>query len=172
MGQCNYYLKARFATDAEARAALPRLVALLAEGDRAYQFWQDRRCSRLPDPPERGSQAAQQFWAEFRAQFPLVCEYLAELNGIEDWNNGLAGQMGALQDPTPKRHGPPGAELVCRGAVLFLQLNSIWHFSDLRLLERCCTDDLGARAAGSISEEQIDPDRDGPDVDPFDLIFV
>src|SRR5262249_11800312 len=143
MGECNFYLKARFATDQAARAAVPRLVALLAEGERACRFWQDRRCRRFPDPPERRPQVAPQFWAEFRSQFPLVCEYLAERNGIEDWSNGLAGQMGVLVDPARERHWLPSAEVVCCGAVLFLQLNSIWHCSDTRPLERFCAG-LGA----------------------------
>jgi hypothetical protein len=172
MGECNYYLKARFATDAAARAAVPRLVALLAEGDRAYNFWQDTRGRGFPRSGEYGPQVAQQFWAEFRAQFPLVCEYLGELNGIEDWNNGLSGQLGVLKDPAPKRHWLPSAELSCRDAVLFLQLNRIWHCSNMRLLERFCVDDLGALAVGSISEEEIEPNRDGPDVDPFTVIRV
>ena len=83
MGECNFYLKARFATDAEARAAVPRLVALLSEGERAHEYWQDARtcedsprCEPLP--------TAEEFWEVFRSRFPLVCGYLGALNGAEE----------------------------------------------------------------------------------------
>jgi hypothetical protein len=38
MGECNFYLKARFKTAKQARAAMPRLTALLAEGEVAYKY--------------------------------------------------------------------------------------------------------------------------------------
>jgi len=182
MGECNYYLKARFATDAKARDAVPRLVALLAEGEQAYDYWQNtrrqqdqaRRPSQRQSPQEQ-QQIAAQFWSVFQARFPLVCDYLGDLVGIEDWSNGLAGQLGSLVDPQHKRRGDPSSSLVCRESLLLLRLNGIWHCSKMRLLEEFCKDELGAVAVGSVSEEEFDEDDsdiEEPDFDPFAFIDV
>ena len=172
MGECNYYLKARFATADDAKAALPRLVALLTEGEQAYGYWQDAR-TREDRVPRTSLPTAGEFWAEFRERFPLVRAYLGELDGVTDWDDGLVGQLGSLVAPQPDALGDPSASLVCREAVLYLRLNGIWHFSDLRLLEEFCEADLGAVAVGSVSEEDFDRDEDepeDPDFDPFDFI--
>jgi hypothetical protein len=172
MGECNYYLKARFETAEQAKAAVSRLVALLAEGERAYDYWQGARTRE--DPPRcEELPTAEEFWAIFREQFPLVCEYLGPLDGAEDWDDRLVGQLGTLVDPQRDRLGDPSSSLVCRGDALFLRLNGIWHFSEMTLLELFCQHDLGAVAVGSISEEQIEMDDDtGADFDPFRLIDV
>jgi hypothetical protein len=180
VGECNYYLKARFATDAAARAARPRLVALLAEGEAAYHFWQGTRMQRgqerrlgQPEAAQESQQIAEQFWTAFRARFPLVCGYLGELVGAEDWDNGLAGQMGMLVDPTRECTFRPSSSLVCRGPWLFLQLNGIWPFSEMRLLELYCEDELGAVAVGSVSEDNFEIGAcDDPNFDPFAFIDV
>lgn len=128
MGECNFDLNARFETDADARAAEPQLLALLSEGEDAYHFWQDSRKEEWNRPARERTAAAQhqegvQFWAVFRDRFPLVCDYLGGRVGIEDWNNGLAGQRGQFKDPQRKRRFRPEAILVRRDAVLFLQLH-------------------------------------------------
>jgi hypothetical protein len=105
----------------------------------------------------------------FRFQFPLVCHYLAERNGIEDWDNGLAGTLGQLVDPQRERRWAPSASLTRRDRLLLLQLNGIWHCSDMLLLERFCILDLDAVAVGSISEEQFES---GVPDDPFAFIRV
>lgn len=166
MGECNFYLKARFASPAGARAAVPRLSALLAEGESAYHYWQSLRgpAATSAAPP------ADQFWAVFRSRFPHTCEYLGDLNGSADWNNGLAGQLGMLVDPQRPRWGQPSASLSCEDDALYLRLNGIWHMSDLHLLERFCVTVLDAVAVGSASaypdEVESDPDE------PFDFIHV
>ncbi len=169
MGECNYYLKARFATAAGAKAARSRLAALMAEGEQAYGYWQAERTRGMP----RNLPTAKAFWAAFRERFPRVREYLAKLDGIKDWNNGLAGQLGMLIAPRRRRR-EPSASLVCEGDLLYLRMNGIWHGSDLRLLERYCKVVLSAVAVGSASaypddeDDEVDEDPD----EPFDFIDV
>lgn len=166
MGECNYYLKARFRNPKEATIALPLLAALLAEGERAYAFWQGSRPWSGPGP------TAGEFWAGFCSRFPLVRDYLGGLADSEDWNNGLAGHL-SLVDPGAE-HGR--ATLVRDGDCLKLTLHDIWHFSDLSLLEKYVRERLAAEGVGSISEEDIEMVREeyDPDVgdDPFELIEV
>ncbi len=173
MGECNYYLKARFRSAGDAVAAQPRLVALLAEGEQAYDFWQH---SRRWDGPKL---SADEFWAGFRGRFPLVVGYLRALAGTPDWDNGLSGHLGCLVDPGLGRQHP-AATLVRDDGLLLLRLNMIWHFTDMGLLERYCREELGAVAVGSISDEQLESDLGSeledplamPDVDPFEAIWV
>jgi hypothetical protein len=166
MGECNYYLKARFTDEAAAATAEDPLVALLAEGEGAYDYWQG---SRRWDPPEV---PADEFWAGFRKRFPLTTGYLKELVGIPEWDNGLAGQLGCLVDPRRGSKGHPSALLVRSGDVLQLRLNMIWHATEMGLLERYCRD-LGATAVRSLSEENLDRLADNEsDFDPFDAIWV
>jgi hypothetical protein len=131
------------------------------------KYWQDNRRYDVQEEPT--AQSAMQFWAGFRQQFPLVCAYLAELNGIEDWDNGLAGNLGQLVDPQRKRRWAPNSSLVHREKMLLLQLNGIWHCSDMTLLERFCIIELDAVAVGSVSEEQFE---NGVPDDPFAFIHV
>jgi hypothetical protein len=170
VGECNYYLKARF-RDAAAEAR-PRLAALLAEGERAHRYWQD---ARQGDEP---ATSADDFWVEFRERFPLTTNYLGELAGVEDWDDGLVGHLGSLVDPEPTRPDP-SATLNQDDDLLLLQLNMIWHFSEMELLERYCFLELDALAVGSISDETVaemfaeQTGRDlEPGFDPFDAIWV
>jgi hypothetical protein len=159
VGECNYYLKARFPTAERAAAAMPRLCELLGQGEAARAYWQDSRprISRAsgPEPP-----SAEVFWAGFRDKFPLVYAYLRELADTLDWNNGLAGQLSCLVDPRVRRRGDPSASLTQEGDVLLLKLGGIWHGAELGRLERFFLDDLGAVAVGSASEEDFELDED------------
>jgi hypothetical protein len=174
MGECNYYLKARFDGSTAAAAAEPRLAALLAEGEGAYHYWQGSR------PWNGPSISADEFWAGFREQFPQVIGYLKDLAGIPDWNNGLAGHLGCLVSPSSYRRLEPRASLVRSGDLMLLQLNSIWHCTDMGLLERYCEEDLGAIGVGSISEEAFDllvgtdleDVANDPNFDPFKFLEV
>lgn len=174
MGECNYYLKARFADENDAASAEPRLAQLLAEGEGAYAYWQDSRRRN------RRVGSAAKFWTGFRERFPLTFGYLKELGGISDWDDGLAGHLGNLVDPRPDREPRPRASLIQSDDLLLLQLDQIWHFTDMGLLERYCREDLGAIAVGSISEEELYLDEDsdleewsrGTDSDPFEAICV
>lgn len=173
MGECNYFFKARFANAEEAKASELRLAELLAEGEKAYLFWQESRPSFLRNDPNRLPQSSDTFWRVFRVRFPLTVRYLGDLADIEDWNNGLAGQLGSLVDPKGDGALEPNASLRRNDVLLLLQLNGIWHCSDMTLLEQYCLEDLGAVRAGSISDEEFDSDEDEIDPsDAFDAIDV
>jgi hypothetical protein len=167
MGEANYYLKARFRSPEEAEAARPRLAALLAEGEKAYEYWQGSRPFSNRSDPKWQPPSAELFWKTFRLRYPLVYDYLRDLAGTPDWNNGLAGCLD-LVDPRDERR----ALLFRDGDTLFLRLNDIWHCADMSLLERYCRADLGAVGAGSVSDEHFDPDEYGEDFDPFLAIDV
>lgn len=172
MGECNYYLKARFRDADAAVEARPSLAALLAEGERAYDYWQAARGSDEP------LMSPDDFWSEFRSQVPLTVGYLGELAGVEDWDDGLVGHLGSLVDPNSTDLNPP-AVLTQDGDLLLLQLNMIWHFSDMGFLERFCFLELDALAVGSISDETVEEEfyeltgrETDPAFDPFDAIWV
>lgn len=165
MGECNYYLKARFASPTDVATAALRLTSLLTEGETAYRYWQDLRSGAAAQTRPQ----AEQFWADFGTRFPLVCVYLGGLNGIADWANGLAGRLGMLLAPDERR-SLPNASLSCEDDALYLRMNGVWHMSDLRLLERFCTAHLGAVAVGSTSAYPDDVESDPEE--PFDFIAV
>ncbi len=110
MGECNYYFKARFANEGQAKTAQPRLAELLAEGEKAAAYWQGSRGSFGRGDPNRMPHTAETFWRIFYDRFPLTVRYLGELAGIDDWNNGLAGHL-SLVDPLSPRRYQPGAIL-------------------------------------------------------------
>lgn len=176
MGEANYYFKARFRSADDAAAAEPRLAALLAEGDRAYDHWQAER-SR-PGVHAREAEAAGPFWAVFRDRFPLTTGYLGRTAGIPGWINGLAGKLGCLRNPHPPDPKDQTATLVRVGEVLRLRLEMIWHHTDMRLLEEYCGVVLGADEVGSLSDEELIDEYGGEDgelpadLDPFDHFEV
>jgi hypothetical protein len=154
VGECNYYLKARFPNDKEAVIGQARLTALLAEGERAYEWWQSQRGGSQPEP------SADEFWAYFRAAFPLTTGYLGPLAEIEDWSNGLAGMLGCLVDPSDGQ----AARLEREGDLLSLKLRRIWHFTEMHLLE-AYLEECGAVAVGSVSEEWLEWQEEDDDLD-------
>ncbi len=169
MGECNYYLKARFETAEEAAAAIPRLSELLGQGEAASEYWQNSR-GRIETSYTRPS--ADVFWTGFRDHFPLVTKYLGKLAGKEDWSNGLAGQLSALIDPRIKRHGDPAAFLQQDGDLLLLKLSGIWHCADFRRLHRFILKVLGALDVGTVSEEEFECDDDGEPTMTDDEFFA
>lgn len=175
MGECNYYLKARFPTAERAGMAIPRLTELLGQGEAAYEYWQNSRSGSHVGEQGRQPPSAETFWAGFRDRFPLVHRYLRELADTPDWNNGLAGQLSCMVDPRDPRRVDPRASLDREGNTLLLKLSGIWHVADLGRLERYLVEALGAVGAGSISEEDLDPgddeDEDGEYEGPEDWEF-
>jgi hypothetical protein len=165
MGECNYYLKARFENDRAAVQAIKPLAVLMAEGEKAYMYWQGARCLGRPTDKQP---SAEQFWAGFRQQFPLTCIYLGLFVGIKDWSDGLAGTLGCLVDPLDDRKEQPRASVVRQGDELHVSLEGIWHFTNLGFLETYIEEVLGAVAVGSLSDEDWDEDeRETEDFDPF-----
>jgi hypothetical protein len=167
LGECNYYVKARFPTPERAAAAVPRLCELLGQGEAAREYWQGARPSPLREG-RRQPPSAEVFWADFRERFPLVHRYLRGLADTPDWNNGLAGQLSCMVDPRVPRRGDPSASLAQEEDTLLLKLSGIWHCAELGRLERYCLEDLGAVAVGSISQEDLEryanEDADEPEV--------
>ena len=149
MGECNYYLKARFAHPKDAEVARGQLTALLAEGEQAYHYWQSCRAFHPKDAPPMPS--AEEFWAHFQSTFPLTTAYLDDAAGGPDYNNGLVGLLGCLADPGRGRAGLERDE-----CTLEIVLRGIWHGSDMRLLERYLRRTCGAVAVGSVSAEDFD----------------
>lgn len=168
MGECNYYLKARFATAERAAAAIPPLSGLLRQGEAAQDYWQNSR-PRIPQRSGSEPPSAEVFWAGFRDRFPLVHAYLGELADTPDWNNGLAGQLSALVDPRVQRDGDPSASLTQEDDVLLLKLGGIWHCAELIRLERFFLEDLGAAAVGSVSEEDFESEEGGEALEDWEF---
>jgi hypothetical protein len=152
VGECNYYLQARFVSPQVAEEALPKLVSLLGQGQEAYDYRQGSRdiikpAGKRPTPKE--------FWTHFQEAFPLVTRYLGKLVGIENWNIGLAGQLGCLVRSDAQR-----AHLQRQGDVLRLTLRDIWHCTEMDRLERFFTAELGALVVNWASEERLEEEVD------------
>lgn len=148
------------------------MAALLAEGERAYDYWQ---AARENDTHEV---SADEFWTGFRDRFPLTTCYLGDLAGVSEWDDELVGHLGSLVDPGVTKPDP-SATLTRDDDLLLLQLNMIWHFTDMGLLERYCFLELDALAVGSVSDETVadqyteQTGRDPmPGVHPFDAICL
>ncbi len=155
MGECNYYLKARFPSEEAANAAFPRLVKLMTQGEKAYDYWQSSRPGVLGETNDP-LPTTEQFWTAFHERFPLVIQYLGDLADSPEWSNGLAGQVGCLVDPTKTRTGDPYSVLTPEGDTLLLKLSGIWHFTEMTRLEQYCRDELGAVVVGSTSDEKME----------------
>ena len=171
MGHCNYYLKARFSTADAVTAAEPRLAELLAEGEKASNYWQGSRGILGQIDPNWALPTSKTFWRTFRERFPLTVRYLGGLAGIDDWNDGLAGHL-ELVDPQNPGRSWQGAMLRREGKLLLLQLNNIWHYSELTLLDQYCLDELGAIGVCHISEQDLDWEERESGKNPFDGIDV
>jgi hypothetical protein len=146
-------MKARFRRPKDAEVVVPLLTRFLAECRGAYDYWQNCRDWQ---PVPRKLPTAAEFWAPFRERFPKVYRYLGELAGVENWNNGLAGNL-SVGSPAG---GEP--ELWREGNSVYLILYSIWHAADLTLLEEFVQVEYGAEAVAWVSAEQFE-EVDEPD---------
>jgi len=161
MGECNYYVKARFASSEAAKAAIQPLLELLEQGDSAYNYWQKSRSNprnRVRQQPP----AAGEFWATFRNEYPLIIGFLGDFADSLDWDNGLAGHLSCMADCQTQIRSL-GTCITQEHDEIRLKLASIWHCADLSMLEAYFIDKLGAIAAGSISEEDLEMDEDDED---------
>jgi hypothetical protein len=171
LGECNYYLKARFPTAELAVVASSGLSELLGQGEAARDYWQSSRPHNAFTQRDWQPPTDAEFWAGFRECFPLVHKYLGELAGTTDWSNGLAGQLSCMVDPRVKRQREPNASLMQDGETLYLKLSGIWHCAELGRLERYCVRELGALATGSISGDAY-ADQNYEDGVFFDALAV
>lgn len=144
MGSCSYYLKAKFVG---VFPPVEKIEDLLRENLLAYTFWQKHR---------GGDE--EQFWREFRNQFPLVTEMLGTLVG-GDCNNQLSGEMSAGDEDGWTLDTVPGGE---EGEVeLRLTWHEVWHMASWDRLSNFMVKKFGATESTWVSEEDLN-------VDPFD----
>lgn len=153
MGEATYYFKARFKSQADAEAALPRVKRLISEGIEAQDYWQDHRGM------EREGKRAE-FWKEFKKKFPVITKYLESYRvgccGHEhflvdgDCNNDLAGQLdfGSHQDDADNAE-VHGSEIHYNATV--------WHFSHWDGFMQFLKSEFGAVKTGWLSDEYVDP---------------
>lgn len=135
MGEATYYAKIQYNTEGEVKIIFPIVERFIAEGQKAHDFWQDHR-NNYPT-----------FWAEFKQQFPMVYDYLKEINMVDgDYNNLLAGQLDFGVDETPEEHGD---------CIHFVA--TVWHFAEwdhwLKFIGRA----TNAIAIGYVSDENVNP---------------
>ena len=114
MGECAYYLKAAFPTEAIAIKVEKKLNAFFKESMDAYTFWQ----------ASRDSEAEDSFWKVYSKKFPRMMKYLTASNigqrGNPDWK-GLSGHADFGQDDYV---------VLRQGNVLCWEASSVWHFAN------------------------------------------
>ena len=140
MGECVYYLKAKFATEEKARNAAEKLSEALAELDKAYDFWQKNR-----------GKTPAEFWSNFEAEFPHAMAILKVTPGFElggDCNNNLAGKLSYCEN------GEPQVEVFGKEIRYSAE---VWHFADWDGLKNWIESALEAEAVTWASDEGIDP---------------
>lgn len=155
MGEATYYLKARYPTVQAAEQAASDLRDLVAEGQQAYDFWQQRR----------GDTDRARFWTDFKSRFPLVVDYLTDareggkpvLDG--DPNNDPAGHLDFGNEEELSFNLEQNGTLVTFYALC-------WHFAEWDTLVAWLIRVTGATKASWISDEYIEPPN------PFDCIDV
>lgn len=141
MGSATYYLKAIFATEAAAETAFETVETFFEKAGKAHDFWQ----------AERNSEDVRAFWKEFTTQYPAVERFLREdcnLNTVDgDCNNALAGNLsfGSI----------PDFEVVDSEIRIS---EYTWHLADWTSLVHWFKRELGAIAAGWLSEEDVSTD--------------
>jgi hypothetical protein len=83
MGECYFYLKAKFPSTQHLKKVYPDIQKFLKEGQKAEEWWQNHR----GDKPKI-------FWTAFETNFPTVTQYLKHAGKFgADNNNGLSGQL-------------------------------------------------------------------------------
>jgi len=139
MGEANYYLKARFVSEAEAEAALPKFKEFLRQAGEVHNLWQADRMKPKPD-----------FYEKIRAEFPIVYEYLKTLPGALEADfdrlNGLAGLLSFGNVETEPE--------VVNDEIRYWEYT--WHFGDWYPLCRFIESHFGAEASAYISDEYAD----------------
>lgn len=136
MGECAYYLKAAFATEAVAKKMESKFDEFFAEAREAYELYQS---GRQTDPKE--------FWKEFSKQCPLVMEYVKT---IPDYKPGcdpnfLSGNLDFGQDENN--------EVLRQGNVLCWGDCQVWHMADWSYLAAFLKSKYGANRVVWNTEE-------------------
>ena len=113
MGECAYFLKAEFQSEARAEEVSKELNKFFAEAKDAYNFWQKGR-----DGNE------ETFYKTFEKEYPLTTEYLkdADLWGKKGKNvHALSGKID---------FGQEGDETLVQGTTVGWGSDGVWHFSN------------------------------------------
>ena len=155
MGEATYYLKARYESQEQAKAAVEKITTFRQQMDQAADFWQSQRHTE----PEG-------FWPVFAATYPEVYAYLTKYAtpsetlygdvshpwvGSFDCNNSLAGLLdaGTLDDLESARVDGDDPYLVKLYAM-------VWHFADWEPFAAWIEAETGAQIATWISDEYVD----------------
>ena len=111
MGECAYFLKAEFQSEARAEEVSKELNKFFAEAKDAYNFWQKGR---------DGDQKT--FCKIFEKRYPLTTEYLKDADLWGNKNiNALSGKMDLGQE---------GDETLVQGTTVGYGSDDVWHFSN------------------------------------------
>jgi hypothetical protein len=131
-----YYLKARFATPAAAKNALPNVQGFIREGIRAHAWWQNHRHYE-----HRGQRP--DFWKLFQWQFPPIHKYLGSKAG-GDCDQALLGFLEFGKDQ----------EFELRTDREFLLYRAeVWHGADWDLIGEFLKTEFSAEASDWIGQE-------------------
>jgi hypothetical protein len=121
MGECAYFLKAAFPSEAIARKMEKKLEAFFKEASEAYNAWQEQDNREGTEP----------FWTDFAIKFPTVWEYIQSQNLSKD----LSGKLDFGQD---------SANIIRDGNVLCRLADSVWHFANWNPLAAFIKQKFGA----------------------------
>lgn len=177
MGETTYYLKARFASQAAAEDALPKVRAFLEEAGRAYDWWQNHRHwergakgnERFAphDPRSKEIGSRERFWMEFHKQFPLTYKYLAApIHSRYDVAKGGYGDPAALTGDDANNALSGVISFGDKEALdnLKVEDNTLlydeytWHLASWDALCEWLKQEFGAEAADWLSEENATVD--------------
>ncbi len=142
MGEATYYLKARIPGLTDDK--VEEIREFFAEGYRASEFWHGHRDG-----------GPQDFWPDFKAKFPLVSDYLAELLDSPD-NNALAGILDFGLEEGQRLEDTVWSE----GDWLYASAY-VWHFASWDRLLAFLKTKWGAVEGGWLSDEYAEIDYFG-----------
>lgn len=110
MGECVYYLKAKFPEEKRAKAALKEIGALQEEGEEVDDFI------------ESNETESKEFWPGFEKKFPHISAYLKSINLFGSKEKG--DLEGVLNFGNPENDAPylDGEGTLCLSAY-------VWHFA-------------------------------------------
>jgi hypothetical protein len=143
MGEAYYSLLAEF-PKAPTKKQERAIKDFFLEGDRAYEYWQEHR-----------GQKPKEFWPEFKKQFPVVSEYLAQTkSGRKSLLDGdCGGDLAGYMDFAAEDSGPGNIEdsLKFDGKELTYTAE-VWHHATWNPLAEFLKKKFGAIEATWISD--------------------
>jgi hypothetical protein len=110
MGECAYFLKADFHTEARAEEVSKELNKFFLEAKNAYNFWQKGR---------NGNRET--FYKTLEKKYPLITEYL---KSTELWDGDMHTLSGNMD------FGQEGNETLVQGTTVGWGSDGVWHMSN------------------------------------------